>query len=372
MSKVWKVSTIVGTRPELIRLSRIISLFDESFHHRLIHTNQNFDPNLKDVFFEDLEIRKPDIEISIATGTLGVQVASILVGVEKELLDHRPDAVVILGDTNSALSSILAKRMQIPVYHLEAGNRSHDSNIPEEINRRIIDHCADFNLVYSEHARRNLEAEGIESRRVSLIGSPLTEVTRYYSKKISKSRILESLNLTKGEYFLISTHRQENIDNSERLLTLLNSISNLDRDYNLPIIISAHPRFSSRTESLNFMFTKNVRLMKPFNFTDYCKLQLGAKMVLSDSGSLAEEAAILKFKAISLRDSTERPEAIESGTIITGGLGYAGITSAMSNMENVPKFPKVPWEYEIEDTSHRVTRFIASTIGQHKFWSGLR
>jgi UDP-N-acetylglucosamine 2-epimerase len=372
MSKTWKVSTIVGTRPELIRLSRTIPLFDKSFHHRLIHTNQNFDPNLKDVFFEDLKIRKPDNEISISRGTLGDQIASILIGVEKELLDNRPDAVVILGDTNSALSSIIAKRMQIPVYHLEAGNRSHDSNIPEEINRRIIDHCADFNLVYSEYARRNLEAEGIESRRVSLIGSPLTEVIRHDSKRISESRILESLNLIQGKYFLISAHRQENIDNSERLLTLLNSIASLDKDYNLPIIISAHPRFSSRTENLNFAFTKNVRLMKPFNFTEYCKLQLGAKMVLSDSGSLAEEAAILKFKAVSLRDSTERPEAIESGTIITSGLDYAGITSAMLNMENAPKSPKIPWEYEIEDTSHRITRFITSTISQHKFWSGLR
>lgn len=367
-----RITTIVGTRPEVIRLSATILLLEENFMHRLIHTGQNSANFMKDVFFQELGIRRPDLEIQLENSSLANNIASIFIEVEKELKENRPDAVVVLGDTNSALSVIIAKRMGIPVYHLEAGNRSFDPNVPEEINRRIVDHSSDFNLVYSEHARRNLVNEGIHPRSICLIGSPMFEVIHKNLEAIKSSEILEDLNLNEQEFFLASAHRQENIDSSERLVKLISMLNEVAEIYGLPIVLSTHPRIKEKLEKFQFETHEKIILHEPLGFIDYCHLQSKAKLTISDSGSVSEESAVLGFKAITLRDSMERPEALECGSIIMCGINSGSLVSAIDFRLNNELGKNPPDEYSIQDSSLRTVNFILSTIHNFHFWSGLR
>ena len=367
-----RVVTILGTRPELIRLSCLIDSLDKNFEHRLIHTGQNSDSKLSEIFFNEMEIRAPDKYLKIDSTTLGNFLGVLFNEIEKEFQEFSPDAVVILGDTNSALSGILAKRMGIPVYHLEAGNRSFDPNVPEEINRRIVDHTADFNLAYSQYARDNLLKEGLHPRNSIVIGSPLNEVFAKYKDKINSSKILEELGVTPGGYFLVSAHRQENIDNENRLSLLLDTMNGVAENYGLPVIVSTHPRMKDKLENVNSKPHMLLNFHPPFGFFDYSKLQLNSRMVLSDSGSISEESAIFKFKAITIRDSMERPEALESASILLAGITKSNVLEAMRIVENDKSTAAPPFEYQIPDTSRRVVNFISSTLHQHKFWSGLR
>lgn len=367
-----KITTIVGTRPEIIRLSKIIKELDKHFNHRLIHTGQNPHPLLKDVFFEELNVRQPDLYFGGDHNSLGEFLANLFINIEKEFLKFRPDGIVILGDTNSALSSIIAKRYGIPIYHLEAGNRSFDQNVPEEINRKLVDHVSDFNLVYSEIARSNLIAEGLHPRHIALIGSPLYEVINENISKIKKSNILTHLKLEKNEYFLVSAHRQENVDNPNRLKILVNSLIEIQEKFNIPILVSTHPRTKKQLkENINIDKSKII-FHEPFGFIDYNNLQLNSRLVLSDSGTISEESTIMKFNAVTIRDSMERPEALESGSIVMCGIKANEIIEAIELVENSKECMSPPFEYEIRDTSARVVKFISSTVHRHSFWSGLR
>jgi len=367
-----KVTTILGTRPEIIRLAEISKKFDNFFDHRIVHTGQNSTSNLSDIFFEDLGLRQPDVNFGIAAANVGDFFGQLFPALQKEFIDHRPDAVVILGDTNSSLSAILARRLQIPVYHLEAGNRSFDLNVPEEINRRIVDHASDFNLCYTTHAARNLQNEGMHPRFVAVVGSPLREVLEVYGKKISNSKVLSSLSVEPEKFFLISLHRQENIDSPKRLNSLISCLNLLAEEFELPIIVSAHPRFVDKVSQSNQDLNKHIIFQEPFCFTDYNKLQVSSLLVISDSGSVSEEASILGFKAVTLRDSMERPEALESGTIIMSGtepvIFMQSVRIALQNQI----ITNWPLDYQIPDTSNRVVNFLTSTVSQVKFWQGLR
>jgi UDP-N-acetylglucosamine 2-epimerase len=367
-----RITTIIGTRPEIIRMSEMFKRFDQVFEHRLIHTGQNFDKNLQDVFYDSMKIRKPDLSLVLNPHSLASQLGDIFAGVEKDLIENRPDAVVILGDTNSGLSAIIAKRMGIPVYHLEGGNRSFDINVPEETNRRIIDHTADFNLVYSESARRNLLNEGIHPRSICLIGSPMTEVINVNLGKIENSDVLSRLNLVEGRYFLVSVHRQENTNKNDRIQQLFESFNLIASSFEIPVIVSTHPRTKDLLQKSSYDFSSSIRFLDPFNFYDYCKLQQKARAVLSDSGSLSEEASVLKFNAITLRDSMERHEALETGSVVMSGLNFSAINEAISVTETSNSMPDSPAEYKILDSSERTTRFIISTLRRHDFWSGRR
>lgn len=385
MSKATKstVVTIVGTRPEIIRLSRIIPKLDKTFNHVLVHTGQNKDPMLNDVFFKDLDLRAPDIFLDVDTSSLGSVLGDTLKKIEPVFLKHKPDAVLILGDTNSAISAVLAKRMHIPVYHMEAGNRSFDENVPEETNRRLVDHVSDFNLPYTEHARRNLLAEGIHPRRVMMSGSPMREVLEHYRSKIEASSVLADLGLEKGKYFLVSAHRQENVDSPERLKDLLDSLKAIHEEWKLPLMVSTHPRTRKQLEAIpGYKDVKGVTFHEPFGFLDYNKLQLNAKCVISDSGSISEESTILGFPAITIRDSIERPEALDFGAIVMTGLKsdnvLAGIKesieSAEANLGSVGPGGSagLPQGYEVPDCSSRVVKFMLSTITRHHDWAGVR
>ena len=370
MSKT-KVTTIVGTRPEIIRLSEIIKKFGLHFDHRLVHTGQNSDYNLKDLFFNDFGLQSPDAMFDGEQSSLGSFLGSLFVKIEEELTENRPDAVVILGDTNSALSAILAKRFGIPIYHLEAGNRSFDANVPEEINRRIIDHTSDFNLVYTELARSNLLAEGIPARKLALIGSPMCEIVNANKGKIDKSKALDELKLKPKGYFLVSAHRQENVDFPDRLNNLMESLEALAEKYKLPVLISTHPRTKEKLQGHKALNNPMLTFHEPFGFLDYMKLQINARIVLSDSGTVSEESAILGFPAITIRDSMERPEALEAGSIIMSGIEKDRLLEAVELAETSKPSAVVPVEYKIPDTSTRVVNFIISTVHQHAFWNGL-
>jgi UDP-N-acetylglucosamine 2-epimerase len=371
MSKNIRVTTIVGTRPEIIRLSEVIKKLDLYFDHRLIHTGQNPDPNLKDIFFSDLNLRQPDLYFGGEHSSLGGFLASLFIEIEKEFTQNRPDAVVILGDTNSALSAILAKRFGIPVYHLEAGNRSFDLNVPEEINRRIVDHTSDFNMVYTEHARHNLLSEGIHPRKIALIGSPLCEVLEVHKSAIKSSSILQELDLIPGQFFLVSLHRQENVDFPNRLESLLAGLETVAQEFRLPILVSTHPRTRIKLKELRDDFHKLINFHDPFGFIDYNMLQFSARMVLSDSGTISEESAMLGFSAITLRDSMERPEALEAGTIVMSGISPDQILNSIKVVESQGFGKMKPDAYQIPDTSTRVINYILSTIHQYEFWNGL-
>ncbi|WP_210469969.1 non-hydrolyzing UDP-N-acetylglucosamine 2-epimerase [Sporosarcina sp. 6E9] len=325
-----KVMTIVGTRPEIIRLSESIKKMDKYFDHLLVHTGQNYDYNLNQVFFDDLNIRKPDIFLESVGEHLGETIGNII-SLSFEVLEReKPDALLILGDTNSSLAAIPAKRLKIPIFHMEAGNRCFDQNLPEEINRKIVDHIADVNLPYTEHARRYLISEGYRKEHIFVTGSPLTEVIKANREKINKSNVLEELNLIEGKYILISAHREENIDNEKNFFSLMNAINHIAEKYQLTIIYSVHPRSKKYIKNRNFKFHPLVKPLEPFGFSDYNKLQMNSFCVLSDSGTVPEEAAILNFPAVSIRTSTERPEALDKGGIVLGGINTKDIVQSVN------------------------------------------
>jgi len=370
-----KVATIVGTRPEIIRLSSTMKLLDKHLTQIIIHTGQNYDYELNEIFFKDLELRRPDYYLAVDTSSLGRVYGETLIKTEEVLLKEKPDAVLILGDTNSSIAAIIAKRMRIPIFHMEAGNRSFDLNVPEEINRRIIDHIADFNLVYTEHARRHLLSEGLPHRRIYLTGSPLYEVLHENLDKIKDSRILEQLSLKPKNYFLVSTHREENVDNPENLKKILTVLNQLAEEYNFPIIVSTHPRTRKRLEKLkNNSHNELIQFLQPFGFLDYVHLQMNAKCVISDSGTISEESAILSFPAISLRQSMERPEAQDEGTIILSGLDQNAVINsiavAISQLEN-QDYKHIPNEYSIDIVSWRVLKLIIGNTGLSNMWWGI-
>lgn len=327
--KKLKVMTIVGTRPEIIRLAETIKKCDEYFEHVLVHTGQNWDYTLNDVFFKELELREPDHFLGVVGNDLGETMGNIIAASYKILVEEKPEALLILGDTNSCLSAIAAKRLKIPVFHMEAGNRCFDQNVPEEINRRIVDCTSDVNLAYTEHARRYLLSEGMRKEYTFVTGSPLPEVFKKYMPKIDSSDVLERLNLEDKKYILVSAHREENIDNDENFKSLTDALNAIAEQYDMPVIYSTHPRSWKRIEAKGIVFHKNIQQLKPFGFYDYNKLQKDAFCVLSDSGSLAEESNIMGFPAVSIRTSTERPEAIDKGSIVLGGIDFDSITQAM-------------------------------------------
>ncbi|MBC7596538.1 MAG: UDP-N-acetylglucosamine 2-epimerase (non-hydrolyzing) [Kineosporiaceae bacterium] len=365
--------TIVGTRPEIIRLACTLRRFDKTFDHVLVHTGQNYDYNLNEVFFDDLGLRKPDHYLDVDTSSLGRVLGETLIKTEEVLIAERPDAVLILGDTNSSIAAVMAKRMRIPVFHMEAGNRCFDENVPEETNRRLVDHVADFNLVYTEHARRNLLAEGLHPRRIMMTGSPMREVIEYYRPQIDASRVLDTLHLIEHGYFLVSAHREENVDSPERLSLLLDCLERVASEWDLPVLVSTHPRTRNRIEKLGFAPRGDIRFHEPFGFHDYNRLQIGSRCVLSDSGTISEESAILGFPAITLRESIERPEALDSGAIIMTGLNANDVVNAIKfQVSRIADHRDLPAGYEIDDTSARVARFIFSTAPRHASWAGLR
>ncbi len=367
--------TILGTRPEIIRLSRVLTLLDECANHVIVHTGQNYDYELNEIFFKDLELRRPDYFLAVNTTSLGSVLGETLIKSEEVLRKERPDAVLILGDTNSSIACIIAKRLKIPVYHMEAGNRCFDLNVPEEINRRIIDHIADFNLVYTENARRHLLSEGLPHRKIYLTGSPLFEVINYYRDNIEKSNILERLGLRRKEYFLVSAHREENVDNPENLKKILDFLNNLVMKYGTRIIFSTHPRTRNGMEKLaSVELDDKIEFHKPFGFFDYVHLEQNACCTISDSGTISEESAILCFPAVIIREATERPEALDAGTITLTGLDNDILLDAIGlSMEEFDrKVPRnIPREYEISNTSWRVVKLILGTARLNSKWERL-
>lgn len=371
MSDKLKVMTVVGTRPEIIRLSATIKLLDEHTDQVLVHTGQNYDYELNEVFFEDLGLRRPDHFLEADTSSLGAALGSILAKTEQVLLEERPDAFLVLGDTNSCISAVIAKRMKIPVFHMEAGNRSFDENVPEETNRRLVDHVADYNLVYTEHARRNLLAEGLKPSRILLTGSPMREVLEQNRPQIEASDAVERAGLTSGEYFLVSLHREENVDSPVRLRSAVQALHALSVEYGLPVLVSTHPRTRKRLEALGIDESDNVRFHIPFGFHDYCRLQLESKLVLSDSGTISEESSLLGFPAITLRDFIERPESVDTGVIITSGVDPERVLAGVRLVLEQQRRAQTPADYLIDDTAQRVVHFIHGTAPSHSRRLGL-
>ena len=375
MKSKLKVLTVVGTRPEIIRLSRVMSLLDQHVDHIIAHTGQNYDYELNEIFFRDLELRKPDHFLNVDVSSLEASVGDIIRKSGELMRNEKPDALLVLGDTNSCLAAYMAKRLHIPIFHMEAGNRCFDFNVPEEINRRVIDHISDFNLVYTEHARRHLISEGLPHRRIYLTGSPMFEVLNYYKPKIEASKIAHSLKLTADSYFLVSTHREENVDNPGNLLKILTVLNRLCEIYNMPVVVSTHPRTRKRLENVKDLeINPLIRFLKPFGFLDYNNLQMKAKCTLSDSGTISEESSILGFPAISLRQSMERPEAQDAGTIILTGFDpeivLASIDTAIREHEqNVPK--QICPDYQVPDTSWRVLKLIQGLASLSNKWHGI-
>jgi UDP-N-acetylglucosamine 2-epimerase len=383
-----KIMTVVGTRPEIIRLSRVMALLDQHVDHVIVHTGQNYDYELNEIFFKDLDIRKPDHFLEVDVTSLGSAVGDIIKKTEKILLAEKPDALLVLGDTNSCLSAYMAKRLHIPIYHMEAGNRCFDFNVPEEINRRIIDHIADFNLVYTEHARRHLISEGLPHRRIYLTGSPMYEVLKYYEAKINASKILKSLKLKAKNFFVASIHREENVDNPENLRKIITLLNKLAEGYQLPVIVSTHPRTRKRIEAFTesrqltadsktastAQFNKRIKFLKPFGFLDYVHLQKNALCTISDSGTISEESAILNFPAISLRNSMERPEAQDAGTIFLTGFDPDVVLKSIELsmiQEKDSNVVSIPYEYRIADTSRRVLNLVVSTCKLSNKWDNI-
>lgn len=324
-----KVMTIVGTRPEIIRLSEVIKACDRYFNHILVHTGQNWDYTLNEVFFKELELRGPDYYLDSVGNHLGETIGNIIAKSYEVLQKENPDALLILGDTNSALSAISAKRLKIPIFHMEAGNRCFDQNVPEEINRKIVDHISDINLPYTEHSRRYLLSEGIRKEHIFVTGSPMTEVLHKNMSKVENSSVLEELDLEVEKYILVSAHREENIDNEQNFFSLMNALNTIAEQYQLPVIYSTHPRSWKKIEERGFKFHPLIRQLKPFGFFDYNKLQLNSFCTLSDSGTLSEESAILGFPGVLIRTSTERPEVLDKGTIVIGGITESDIVQAV-------------------------------------------
>lgn len=371
-----KVITVLGTRPEIIRLSAVIKRCNHYFDHKLVHTGQNYDRQLNDVFFDDLGLSSPDYYLDCNTKTLGSLLGDIFVKFESVLLKEKPDAVLALGDTNSALALVIAKRMKIPTYHMEAGNRSFDANVPEEINRKLVDHTADFNLVYTEHARRHLLSEGLPHRFIYLTGSPMREVLEQNKQAIENSAILKHLALTPKNYFIVSVHREENVDSRDNLKRVCSALIKLNKEYNVPVVVSTHPRTRNRLEQLDVDFSQHdIRFLEPFGFHDYNKLQSEALCAVSDSGTISEESAILRFPAVSIRQSIERPEALDTGSIVLTGLDeniiLGAIKMVVDDVESANYVWQAPEEYLIENTSDRVVRLIQGTAKLANRWRNL-
>lgn len=338
MAEKLKLMTILGTRPEIIRLSAVIRCADRYFDHILVHTGQNWDKRLNDIFFEELQLRKPDYYLNAVGAHLGETMGNIIARSYEVIRKERPDAVLVLGDTNSALSAISAKRLKVPIFHMEAGNRCWDWNVPEMINRKIVDHISDINLPYTEHSRRYLLSEGLDGKTIFVTGSPMREVLRDAANGINESRVLETLGLSPRKYLLLSAHREENIDNQENFFSLVNAVNRIAERYQMPVIYSMHPRSKKYIVQRGFQFHPLVRSMEPFGFFDYNQLQKNSFCVLSDSGTLSEESAILGFPGVLLRTSTERPEVLDKGTVVIGGIRgedvERAITLAVSMSEN--------------------------------------
>jgi UDP-N-acetylglucosamine 2-epimerase (non-hydrolysing) len=371
MSKI-KVVTIVGTRPEIIRLSRLIPKLDEYTDHVFVHTGQNSDPKLNDVFFEDLELRQPDYYLNVDTSSMGSVMGDTIKKSEELFLKENPDAVMILGDTNSAVAAIVAERMHIPVYHMEAGNRSFDANVPEELNRRMVDHVASFNLPYNDYSLRNLLAEGIHPRNICMTGSPIREIYEHYKGKIAKSNVLKELGLQKDGYFLVSVHRQENVDLPERLQAVVECLVAVRDKWGLPVLVSTHPRTRARLEKLGLLKVEGLNFHEPFGYLDYNNLQINAKCAISDSGTISEESSILGFPAVTMRDSIERPEAIATGSMILTGLMPRDVVASISLALDASASGAIPAGYESDDFSIRVLKFLLSSHHRHGDWMGLR
>jgi UDP-N-acetylglucosamine 2-epimerase (non-hydrolysing) len=359
--------TIVGTRPEIIRLSEVIKKCDRYFEHILVHTGQNYDYELNQIFFEKLNLREPDYYLNAAGQNLGETIGNIIAKSYKLISEVQPDALLILGDTNSALSAISAKRLKVPIFHMEAGNRCFDENLPEETNRKIVDHIADVNLCYSEHARRYLNAEGVAKERTYVTGSPMAEVLSANLDEIKKSKVLEQLDLEENKYILLSAHREENIDDEKNFFELMNAVNAMAESYELPIIYSTHPRSAKFIAKRNFKFHPLVRTLKPFGFLDYNQLQLNANCVVSDSGTLPEEASYFRcFPAVCIRTSTERPEAIDKGNFIIGGILKESILQSVEmaiKMNEVRDFGVPVPDYVDENVSTKVVKIIQSYTG---------
>ena len=368
--KKLKVVTIVGTRPEIIRLSRLIPRLDEHTDHVLVHTGQNYDRQLNEVFFEDLELRHPNYYLNVDTTSFGTVMGDTLRKSEEVFLNEKPDAVMILGDTNSAIAAVVAERMHIPVYHMEAGNRSFDNNVPEELNRRMVDHVATFNLPYNDYSMRNLLNEGIHPRFIHKTGSPIREIYEYYKEKIAASDVVDRLGLKKGGYFLVSLHRQENVDSPERLRLALDSLTAVRDEWKIPILVSTHPRTRKRLEAIASNSLPGFNFHEPFGYLDYNKLQLDAKCVISDSGTISEESSVMGFPALTLRESSERPESVSSGNIAVVPIGSSHIVGLVKSLPEGPVSESMPEGYESDNFSQRVLNVLSSTAFQASNWLG--
>lgn len=362
--KKLKVMTVLGTRPEIIRLSRVLAKLDQYCDHTVVHTGQNYDFELNEIFFQDLEVRKPDHFLNAAEATAMATVGNILKELDKVLDLVKPDAFLVLGDTNSCLGVIAAKKRKIPVFHMEAGNRCFDQRVPEEINRKIVDHTSDINLTYSEIAREYLLKEGLPSDRVIKTGSPMFEVLNYYKPKIDKSDVLSRLGLKKHEYFVVSAHREENIESDENFTRLVGILNGVAEKYNQPVIVSTHPRTQNKINQKGLAFHPMVKLMKPLNFTDYNHLQVHAHAVLSDSGTITEESSIMNFPALNIREAHERPEGFEEASVMFVGLSLERVFQGLDILESQPRgeqrLLRPVADYSMPNVSDKVVRIILS------------
>lgn len=361
--KKMKVMTVVGTRPEIIRLSAVMTRLEESeaVDHVIVHTGQNYDYELNQVFFDDFGLRKPDYFLDAAIGTPIETIGNIFIKIDPVLEEVKPDALLILGDTNSCLTAIAAKRRQIPIFHMEAGNRCFDLRVPEETNRRIVDHTADINLTYSDIAREYLLAEGLHPAQVIKTGSPMFEVLHQHKEEIEQSTILKRLELTKGQYFVVSAHREENVGPDHQFLKLVDILNNIAEVYQIPVIVSTHPRTRKRIEQLNIEFNEHVQLLKPLGFYDYNHLQINAKAVLSDSGTISEESSILGFRALNIREAHERPEAMEEASVMMTGLSVDRVLQGLTVLETqASETLRAVSDYSMPNVSDKVVRIILS------------
>jgi UDP-N-acetylglucosamine 2-epimerase (non-hydrolysing) len=362
--KKLKVMTVVGTRPEIIRLSRVMAALDRHCDHVLVHTGQNYDYELNEIFFHDLEVRKPDHFLNAAGSNAAETIGNVIIAVDRVLAETQPDALLVLGDTNSCLAAIPAKRRKIPIFHMEAGNRCFDQRVPEETNRKIVDHTADINLTYSDIAREYLLREGLLPDRVIKTGSPMFEVLTHYRAGIDASDALDRLGLEQGKYFVVSAHREENVDSDRLLNALVETLNRVAATYDFPVIMSTHPRTQKRIDAKGIQFHSNVRLLKPLGFKDYVKLQMCSRAVLSDSGTISEESSILNFRAVNIREAHERPEAMEEASVMMTGLNPDRVMQALAILEQQPvgenRLLRQVADYSMPNVAEKVVRIIVS------------
>jgi len=362
--KKLKVVTVVGTRPEIIRLACVIPKLDQYCEHILVHTGQNYDYELNEIFFNDLGIRKPDYFLGVAGGSAAETIGNVIIGVDKVLAEVKPEAMLVLGDTNSCMAVLSAKRRKIPTFHMEAGNRCFDQRVPEEINRRLVDHMADINLTYSSIASDYLLREGLPADMIIKTGSPMLEVLNTYREGIETSDVLERLGLQKHKFFVVSAHREENVDSDKNFLNLVESLNTIADIYQMPVIVSTHPRTQKRVDAMEVEFNPLVQLLKPLGFKDYNKLQVSSKAVLSDSGTINEESSIMNFPALNLREAHERPEGMEETAVIMAGLGVERIMQGLAILESQPRdeerLIRQVYDYSMPNVSDKVVRIIHS------------